>query len=686
MIARRIIKRARGVLVALVLAVGLTAVAPALSATAAPAAGPLAMKACAPAPEPAKPTSGLPGKIYGQPDTASNGDPFAQGSSTTIADVYGYGYRWQDYDNGCLPGGSQVAGVMTGIGNFLLAMSASVNAFTHGTLGLVVNPTWLEPLDQTLTQATQAVKEGMWTPWLVPVMIAVAVMLLIAAARSNLSKVVTSFGWALIVLVATTYLMSYPVSSAQAVDGLIGASITGGANAMPGAESSSTPQQALNAQFNTVNEHTLYSAWLEGTLGSSTNELARNYGPDLFKASHLSWSEAATVENDPAAGKAIIEQKKNLWVETAAKVEQADPAAYQQLTGNQGRWDSAFSLGLQTAITMPFLLVAGVFVVIAYLAIRVFVPVAPAIGVFGMLNFAQGWVIGVMGQVARMLIMGPLFWLGALVNLFIVSAVLARPEVPFVIRLIICLVIPILLFKLLRPKSSVPGLGRLGGLLRVGAQHLLMRRAVAGGVAEGVAEAAEDADPTTTAPKQSPTPAPGPVATPTARPEYTLPSSPSRHELPPGNPGVPRHRNDLGQRRGTDIAARGSERYPYPTFVPQGAHEDSQLSAPRRPAELDAAPVPTYDAPADARQQHPAIAGAADVSEPYQGPRHDAYASPANTDEDLAAPAQVMNPFERVPEGAQEAAVEVVDGEEVFVIWRPEGARSTHNSDDREGF
>jgi hypothetical protein len=682
MIARRIVKRARGVLVALALAVGLTAVGPALSATAAvPAAGPLAMKACAPAPEPAKPTAGLPGKIYGEPATASNGDPFAEGSSTTIADVYGYGYRWQDYDNGCLPGGSQVAGVMTGIGNFVLAMSASVNAFTHGTLGLVVAPTWLEPLDQTLTQATQAVKEGMWTPWLAPMMILVAVLLLIAAARADVSKVVTSFGWALIVLVGTTYLMSYPVSSAQAVDGLIGASVTGGANAMPGADGADTPQQALNAQFNTVNEHTLYSAWLEGTLGSSTNELARNYGPDLFKASHLTWSEAATVENDPAAGKAIIEQKKNLWTETAAKVEQADPAAYQQLTGNQGRWDSAFSLGLQTAITMPFLLVAGVFVVIAYLAIRVFVPLAPAIGVFGMLNVAQGWVIGVMGQVGRMLIMGPLFWLGALINLFIISAVLARPEVPFVIRLIICLVIPILLFKLLRPKSSVPGMGRLGGLLRAGAQHLLMRRAVAGGVSDGVADAADDATP-----PADPTPPPGPVATPTARPEYALPSSPSRYELPPGNPGVPRHRNDVvAQRRGTDVTARGGERYPHPTFVPQGTHADPQIGASRRPAELDAAPVPSYDAPADSRQQHPAIAGI-ESSEPYQGPRHEAPTIAPSTDEDLAAPAQVMNPFERVPQGAHEAPVEVVDGEEVFVIWRPEGARSTHNSDEREGF
>jgi len=185
------------------------------------------MKNCAPPPEPARPTSGLPGKLAVRPTVAPTADPFTD-PHVAISDVYGYSYKWVDYDEGCLPGTNRVT---TDLGNVALAGAAATNAVTQSMLNNVVDPTWLKPLDQPLTQATEAVKNGFYGPWFTVILLLVAAMILVAAARADVSGAVTSAGWALIVLVGTTFLMSYPVTSAQAIDGLIGETVTASARA-----------------------------------------------------------------------------------------------------------------------------------------------------------------------------------------------------------------------------------------------------------------------------------------------------------------------------------------------------------------------------------------------------------------------------------------------------------------------
>ncbi|WP_258724404.1 hypothetical protein [Cellulomonas sp. NS3] len=670
---------------ALVLALVILLGGPAMAAAAAPspvAAGPSvsAIKACAPAPAPNRPSAGLPGKLTPPHPETSPGDPFSD-PDIAISDVYGYSYRWVNYDNGCVPGASWGPGFVTGIGNLLLAGASATNALVHSTLGFVVEPTWLEPLDQTITQATEAVRTGVWAPWITVALVLVAATVLAAAARAEVSNAVTSAGWALLVLVATTYVMSYPLSSARAVDGLIQQTVTASAEATS-SENVDDAADALTRQMDTINRNSLYSAWLEGTLGSSDSTVAREHGPDLFRASHLTWWEAETLDADPTAGQALIEGKKTLWSETAAKVESSDPLAYRQLTGNQGRWDATATITIMTAITMPFLLVAGVFVVIAYSVTRLFIPLAPALGVFGMLELCRGWVIGVVGQLGRFLIMGPLYWIGALLNLALISAVF-RSDVPFALQAVIALALPLMLFKLLRPKASVPGSKLARRLGRLAVRTAATKGAVKAGVDDAI----------TPERRVEPNGA-GPVAHGSStgddggsvrQPAPTSASAPALIGAGVGSRAVLGSRPELVEWAEESQSGRDVEFAMGGGAAARRAGTATVAAGPRvRAIELERA---------ESWREHPAIApGDGSDRLPRQVTRNDRSSAPTHAasaadEENLAAPAaaRVMGSEEHVPAEIAEANVREENGEQVFELWRPDPARTHPDADSDDG-
>lgn len=701
---------------ALLLAIGLTVAGPALAAAAAPVAtvGPVATKACAAAPEPTSPLAGLSGKLYGEPATASDGDPFTN-PNVKIADVYGYSYRWVDYDNGCLPGSDALPKAQTGIGNLSLGGSASVSAFTHGLFSMVVTPDFLSPLDGVLTSATSAIKGGFWDPWLTAAMILVAVGVLVAAMRAEVSSAVTTVGWALLVLVGTTYVMSYPVSSARAVDELVQTTVATSAEAIGatdktygppvpdahGGESTSRAQAALDDMFDTINRDVFYNAWLEGTLGAADSAIARAHGPDLFRASHLSWSEAETVKDDPDAGQAIIEAKKDLWVSTAAAVEREDSAAYQQLTGNNGRWDAAFTAALRVALMMPFLVVAAVFIVIAYVVTRVFVPLAPAFGVLGMFYMAQGWVIAVLKQVGRFIILGPAFFVAALGNLLLDTAVLDS-DVGLPLQLVIVAAIPFVLFKLLRPGHALPGSRSLRRMARSGVGALVnssvTRRAVRNGVDDAKGKESDDDARSDREPQlyRIVNPKSAPVATGDtmaitaggARPRE-LPAGPTRavpeaaamvgarQQLDRSNevPAGPTGGNVLSRRTRRELAAVGAGPEPV-TAVPRARETFVAPSGDGAPHGLPVGTSrvgPGRDVAVTDLRQHPAI-------------------RPDEHEVDLAAPvdksvprAEVLGHSTDLPRDVVEARARYdSEGNAVFEIWRPPTTARMSGADPEE--
>lgn len=701
------------------LVLGLTTAGPALAASAAPVVtvGPVAAKACATAPEPASPFAGLSGKFYGEPATASDADPFTN-ESVKIADVYGYAYRWVVYDNGCLPGADALPQAQTGIANLLLGGSAAVSAFTHGLFSMVVTPDFLAPLDGVLTTATGAIKGGFWDPWVTAVLILVAAGVLVAAMRSEVSSAVTTVGWALLVLVGATYVMSYPVSSARAVDELVQTTVATPAEAIganetygppvpsnQGHESASRAQAALDDMFDTINRDVFYNAWLEGAVGSSDSAVARAHGPDLFRASHLSWSEAETVKNDPDAGQAIVQAKKELWVQTAAAVEREDAGAYQQLTGNNGRWDAAGTVALRVGVMMPFLAVAAVFIVVAYVVTRVFVPLAPAFGVLGLLYVAQDWVVGVLKQVGRFIVLGPAFFVAALANLLLDTAVLDS-ELVFGLQLVIVAAIPFVLFKLLRPGRAVAGSRAARRMARFGLGTLVNTVATRRAVREGVDDA-QDKD--RVASGEAPTlrrepslyryayPKSSPVATGDTmeisaggRRPRELPAAPPR-ELSEA-PAV------AGRGRYLDRGNEMSVAQPGERALPRRSRRE--LAAVGAGSEPGAAAPRTRDTFAPGSDENISIrARAADTSglergqdKAAAGARERPTIRPDDRDIDLAARVdknvprgEVLGHSTELPIGVVEATTRYDDeGHPVFEVWRPPSAARTNGDDPEE--
>jgi hypothetical protein len=587
---------------------------------------------------------------------------------------------------------------------------ASVSAFTHGLFSLVVTPDFMAPLDGVLTSATQAIKGGFWDPWVTAILILVAAGVLIAATRSEVSTAVTTVGWALLVLVGGTYVMSYPVSSARAVDELVQTTVATSARGVgvthevygppvPGngaREDANAAQAAIDDMFDTIDRDLFYNGWLEGALGASDSAIARRYGPEFFRASHLTWSEAETVKNDPDAGQAIIEAKKDLWVKTAAAVEREDSGAYQQLTGNNGRWDAAATVALRVALMMPFLAIAAVFIVVAYVATRVFVPLAPAFGVLGLLYVAQDWVITVLKQVGRFIILGPAFFVAALANLLLDTAVLDS-DLAFGLKLVIVAAIPFVLFKLLRPGRAIPGARATRRMARSGLGTLVNAFATRSAVRDGVEDArgkAGDVDP-----KGAPAPQQSPKAEPVATGDtMEVPVRVLRPQELPARVAAD-SKGSTSERRPQELpVGRGRE---LPAAQPVG-HDLSRRSRRELPAAGSEATSPTTRADGtfvSTSGEGPAPAGPrlAPAGEPlvaHVSPSlltHPAV-EPEDTDVDLSAPVdksaprgELMDHASELPTGVVEATTTFdAEGNPVFEIWRPPTSARSQGDDPEE--
>ena len=252
-----------------------------------------------------------------------------------------------------------------------------------------------------------------------------------------------------------------------------------GSGAGTAASSQSLPEQAkagLDHEWDVMVRSTLYRSWLQGAFGNADSKTATTYGPDLFKATHFSWAEYDTYTADPnGQGKAIVDAKANQFRTIADKVQATDPVAYQSFTGNN-YWDrmgiGVLSL-IETIVVAWFLLVAAAIILLSYLLARVVIPIAPAAGVFFLIeplrNFALGW----LRKVAGLLIMGPLFFLAALVVGRFNSAIMGSDLNPM-LKLVFVGAVAVLAWKLLRPTSmagkvKIPGLAALGGYL--GSKH-----------------------------------------------------------------------------------------------------------------------------------------------------------------------------------------------------------------------
>jgi hypothetical protein len=303
------------------------------AASAAPVTGPpsvLAMPGipgipdCKDAPLAERPGTGLPGALDPAPDPVpAEADPFADNPTTSLYEQYGYaGLSWHTYDLGC--GGSvrdPAAATDTMIGNLLLSAAVWLTAATNGLHNQVADPaSYMAPLDRVVTAVTTRLHDAIWSPWGAVALLAVAALLLYHAMRGQLSAVVAGAGWALLVLAVLAAVTAYPSRAASFFDDTITTTIGSLQARTAGLHGTTTAgPDATRAQGALTVDRVFYDAWLRGQLGATDTTAARRWGPVLFQAGAVSWSEAAAAAT-PDAAKELTERKAEQWSTTAAEV------------------------------------------------------------------------------------------------------------------------------------------------------------------------------------------------------------------------------------------------------------------------------------------------------------------------------------------------------------------------------
>ena len=118
-------------------------------------------------------------------------------------------------------------------------------------------------------------------------------------------------------------------------------------------------------------------------------------------------------------------------------------------------------------VVCGFLLVAGLAILLSFALIRLIVPFAPAAGVLFMLDHTRDAAVAMLKRVVGPLVMGPIYFLVALLLLRLDSAILTS-SMWFVLKLGLIAVLTVLAWRLTRPAAygiPLPGMGRLTSML-----------------------------------------------------------------------------------------------------------------------------------------------------------------------------------------------------------------------------
>jgi hypothetical protein len=371
---------------------------------------------CKNAPTPESPGNGIAGFFAGKPDRMpSSGDPFAQGSSTTIYEQYGYaGLRWRTYDLGCGPDAlrSPDAVIGTAVSNWILQVPLALTALTGSLTGVAFHPTFLDSFDPVVERVSSSLHENLFASWIRVVLVILGFSIIFMARRKAFASTAGAIGWALVVVILATALFRWPIEAGHAADATVSGTVGEVVGHLDGDDTDTDPGTAVASQ---VNEAILYRSWLAGTLGSPDSATAKKYGAELFQAQALTWREAEEAQKSPERAKAIIEAKQEQWNETAGKIKQEDPEAYEHLTGGRSETRVGYSVlsAFATLLSLPFLLLSALLMLGCYFIVRLAVMLFPAFAVLGAFPSSRGLVTGLGKTVAAAIVNAVIFGVGA---------------------------------------------------------------------------------------------------------------------------------------------------------------------------------------------------------------------------------------------------------------------------------
>ncbi|PZS09491.1 MAG: hypothetical protein DLM55_06295 [Acidimicrobiales bacterium] len=412
---------------------------------------------CKESPPASGPSSGLAGWFLRQPKNPSAKDPFKDPAGVSTYDAYGYaGLSYTTYDLGCGPGAvrdpsalttNTIANLLYSPAMWLVALDNSVREYAYQP-----NSMW-GWTDQLVARASSALADRVFNVWGVLVLGVVGVWLLWGARGGNMSAAVTTAGWALLVMALVSAVAAWPLNASRAAD----STLTGALGSVSGAMSSSVGgadgrPPAVRAS-GVMTQTVLYQQWLRGTLGSSDSDVAKKYGPNLYRAHAISWYESKKMQEKPDTRSAIFAEKAKLWETTAAKVKAEDPEAYEYLVGRKGteRVGAAMLALISAVVVTPFDLMASILVLVAFLIIRLAVAFLPAIGTIGILRPASGPLRSMLRTVVAAIINCVIFGVGSAVFLLAVEVITGTSSLAGWQQILLMWLTGVILWLLLRP-------------------------------------------------------------------------------------------------------------------------------------------------------------------------------------------------------------------------------------------
>jgi hypothetical protein len=325
---------------------------------------------CKQPPEPDRPGTGLVGSL--DPPRASGG---IEGS---VYREVGYaGLVWHNYDIGCAGAALNPSTTTdTWLGNQTFNIAKFVVAGVNWSHYLIADGgDLLSPLDQLISDGTQAMYNAVFTTWIGVALLVLAVILLVLALRGDLARQTQRAAFAVVALVVGSAAYLAPVDWAKAADGLLLDGVT-------------QMQEGFLGQIGLGNRDTLptvlvdqviYQNWLRGEFGSPDVPQAQEMGRDLLRAQTFTINEVAEGRDTLQ----LAEQKKADFAALADRMGDR----YSYFNGEAGSRIGAGVLAVVQALCIAlFQLLSKVLVLVAMLLLRLMVMTAPAVAVVAILK------------------------------------------------------------------------------------------------------------------------------------------------------------------------------------------------------------------------------------------------------------------------------------------------------------
>lgn len=429
---------------------------------------------CLTPPTPGTPDAGLAGWFASAPSADTAGGVVGRYSLYGYA---GYGYTTYDVDGGCAssilhPDYKFTTTVANGEFMIATAIIGASNALRERAWGPQAMWGWADPL---VDQATKAIYEKVFSVFGIVTLCVVGLYLLWRSRQSDMSNAMTTAGWALLVMVAVTALAAWPVKSANLADGTLVTTLGVVHDAVGPPSKEPAPGRCIDPDPNrckdlrppamrasdTATETMLYRNWLRGLLGSADSETAKKYGPALYDARSLTWGEAQSMRANPATRKATIEAKKQQWIKVAEQIKDEDPEAYEYLQGvrDMDRVGAGFIAVLAAVLFAMFDLTASLLVLLGFLIFRWAVIAAPILGTVGLMRPASAGLRRLGNAVVAAVFNIAIFGTGAAVYLFAVDLIMSTPTLPGWLQVVLVWLCGVVGWLLLRPYRRITQLG-----------------------------------------------------------------------------------------------------------------------------------------------------------------------------------------------------------------------------------